>query len=130
MKTASLTAAVLLLLCWLAQYIYSRRYKHEFDVFYRRYTQQGHFVPAHVEIADGIGSLGTSIKVQWFRGILFGKKIKVKKNQYLPAKTYEFVRLSSSERLQSWMKNNGTLLALEGLLFIMTLIFMLIARMS
>lgn len=130
MKTASLIAAALLLVCWLAQYIYSRRYKREFDVFYRRYTQQGHFVPAHVEIADGIGSLGTSIKVQWFRWTLCGKKIKVKKNQYLPAKTYEFVRLSSSERLQSWMKNNGTLLALEGLLFIMALIFMLIARMS
>lgn len=130
MKTASLIAAALLLVCWLAQYIYSRRYKREFDVFYRRYTQQGHFVPAHVEIADGIGSLGTSIKVQWFRGILFGKKIKVKRNQYLPAKTYEFFRLSSSERLQTWMKNNGTLLALEGLFFIMALIFMLIARMS
>jgi len=28
------------------------------------------------------------------------------------------------------MKNNDTLLALEGLLFIMALIFMLIARMS
>ncbi|RJK62960.1 hypothetical protein CMV60_21565 [Serratia marcescens] len=130
MKTASLIAAALLLLCWLVQYIYSRRYKREFDVFYRRYTQQGHFVPAHVAIADGLGSLGTSIKVQWFRWILCGKKIKVKKNQYLPAKTYEFVRLSSSERLQTWMKNNGTLLALEGLLFIMALIFMLIARMS
>ncbi|EMF05869.1 hypothetical protein [Serratia marcescens] len=130
MKTASLIAAALLLVCWLAQYIYSRRYKREFDVFYRRYTQQCHFVPAHVAIADGLGSLGTSIKVQWFRGILCGKKIKVNKNQYLPAKTYEFVRLSSSERLQTWMKNNGTLLALEGLLFIMTLIFMMIARIS
>ncbi|UMK57940.1 MULTISPECIES: hypothetical protein [Serratia] len=54
----------------------------------------------------------------------------MKKNQYLPAKTYEFVRLSSSERLQTWMKNNGTLLALEGVLFIMALIFMMIARMS
>ncbi|WP_312426226.1 hypothetical protein [Serratia sp. (in: enterobacteria)] len=101
MKTASLIAAVLLLLCWLAQYIYSRRYKREFDVFYQRYTQQGHFVPAHLAIADGLGSLGTSIKVQWFRWTLCGKKIKVKENQYLPAKTYEFVRLSSSERLQT-----------------------------
>lgn len=130
MKTASLIAAALLLLCWLVQYIYSRRYKREFDVFYQRYTQQGHFVPAHVAITAGLGSLGTYIKAQWFRGILYGKKIKVKKNQYLPAKTYEFVRLSSSERLQTWMKNNGTLLALEGVLFIMALIFMLIARMS
>lgn len=50
-------------------------------------------------------------------------------NQYLPAKTYEFVRLSSSERLQT-DENNGTLLALEGVLFIMALIFMIIARIS
>jgi hypothetical protein len=130
MKTASLIAAALLLLCWLIQYFYSRRYKSEFDRFYQRYIQQGHFVPPHVVIADSFGSLDVSIKAQWLRWILSGKRIKVKKHEHLPDTTYEFIRNAASDRLQVWITNNGKLLALEGALFITVLIFMLIAKMQ
>ena len=82
------------------------------------------------DLIDKASLKAAGIEITSDQVTLYGKKIKVKKNQYLPAKTYEFVRLSSSERLQTWMKNNGTLLALEGVLFIMALIFMIIARIS
>lgn len=130
MKTASLIAAALPLLCWLIQYFYSRRYKSEFGRFYQHYIQQGYFVPPHVVIADTFGSLGVSIKAQWFRWILNGKSIKLKKHEHLPDTTYEFVRNAASDRLKTWITNNGRLLTLEGALFIAALIFMLIAKMQ
>lgn len=128
MKTASLIAAVLLLVCWLAQYIYSRRYKREFDVFYQRYTQQGHFFPAHVAIADGLGMPGTSLKAQWFLWILKRKKIKIRDQVWLDAKTYDFVQKTATPERQKWLAMDFILLLVEAIITTVGCIFIYLIK--
>lgn len=83
MKTASLIAAVLLLLCWLVQYIYSRRYKREFDVLSTLYPT-GPLCPCSRRDCRWPWLFRYFHQSQWFRWILCGKKIKVKKTNIFP----------------------------------------------
>lgn len=130
MKIAMLIVASLLIICGLLKYLYSRQYKKEFASLYQAYIEHGHFIPPHVVIADHFGSLGTSIKAQWFRWILKNKKIKITQGNYLPKKSYDFLQYAASEKLKSWLINDGRFLLLEGILFIVALVLAVLVEKS
>lgn len=74
MKTLVILCLTLLVLSACIQFIGYRRHKKEFDAFYQHYAGSGHFIPPYLAFADGLGMLGTSLKVQWFLWILKRKK--------------------------------------------------------
>lgn len=92
MKFIVISCLILLVLSAFIQFIGYRRHKKEFDAFYQRYAGSGHFIPPYVAFADSLGMLGTSLKAQWFLWILKRKKIKIRDQVWLDAKTYDFVQ--------------------------------------
>jgi hypothetical protein len=113
MKIAIVLFFTLTLISALVQYFYYRRYKDEFSKFYQRYVQSTHPLPPFVIFADNLGLLGVSIKAQWFRWILNGRKIKIGKNAFLSPKTYEFVNENTSQRLKNWLRKDFILSVLK-----------------
>ncbi|MEN0570288.1 hypothetical protein AAIG30_13740 [Serratia nevei] len=113
MKIAIVLFFTLTLISALVQYFYYRRYKDEFSEFYQRYVQSTHLLPPFVIFADNLGLLGVSIKAQWFRWILNGRKIKIGKNAFLSPKTYEFVNENTSQRLKNWLRKDFILSVLK-----------------
>ncbi|HFO0261001.1 TPA: hypothetical protein ACGD64_000277 [Serratia marcescens] len=113
MKIAIVLFFTLTLISALVQYLYYRRYKDEFSEFYQRYVQSAHPLPPFVIFADNLGLLGVSIKAQWFRWILNGRKIRIGKNAFLSSKTYEFVNENTSQHLKSWIRKDFILSVLK-----------------
>ncbi|CAI0956261.1 hypothetical protein [Serratia ficaria] len=113
MKIAIIIFFVLTLISALMQYFCHRRHKDELIVLYHKYTQSGHPLPPFVVIADNLGLIGVSLKAQWFRWILNGRKIKIGKNAFLSPKAYEFVNENTSQHLKSWMRKDFILSVLK-----------------
>lgn len=123
MKTLVILCLTLLVLSAFIQFIGYRRHKKEFDAFYQRYAGSGHFIPPYVAFADSLGMLGTSLKAQWFLWILKRKKIKIKDQVLLDAKTYDFVQKTASPELQKWLAMDFILLLVEAIITTVGCIF-------
>ncbi|WP_321166062.1 hypothetical protein, partial [Serratia nevei] len=116
MKFIVISCLILLVLSAFIQFIGYRRHKKEFDAFYQRYAGSGHFIPPYVAFADSLGMLGTSLKAQWFLWILKRKKIKIRDQVWLDAKTYDFVQKTASPELQKWLAMDFILLLVEAII--------------
>ena len=113
MKIAIITFFVLTLISALIQFFCYRRHKDEFTFFYQTYTQNGHPLPPFVVIADNLGLIGVSLKAQWFRWILNGRRLKIGKDTWLDKKTYDFVQNNTSQRLKNWIRKDFSLSLLK-----------------
>ncbi|HAT5003414.1 TPA: hypothetical protein I9749_002097 [Serratia marcescens] len=130
MKFIVISCLILLVLSAFIQFIGYRRHKKEFDAFYQRYAGSGHFIPPYVAFADSLGMLGTSLKAQWFLWILKRKKIKIRDQVWLDAKTYDFVRKTASPELQKWLAMDFILLLVEAMITIVGCIFIYLIKIN
>nr|SAY46272.1 Uncharacterised protein [Serratia marcescens] len=130
MKTLVILCLTLLALSAFIQFIGYRRHKKEFDAFYQRYAGSGHFIPPYVAFADSLGMLGTSLKAQWFLWILKRRKIKIRDQVWLDAKTYDFVQKSASPELQKWLAMDFILLLVEAVIIAVGCIFIYLIRIN
>ncbi|ASM10045.1 MULTISPECIES: hypothetical protein [Serratia] len=128
MKTLVILCLTLLVLSACIQFIGYRRHKKEFDAFYQHYAGSGHFIPPYLAFADGLGMLGTSLKVQWFLWILKRKKIKIRGQVWLDAKTYDFVQKTASPELQKWLAMDFILLLVEAIITTVGCIFIYLIK--
>ncbi|MDH2267981.1 MULTISPECIES: hypothetical protein [Serratia] len=128
MKTLVILCLTLLVLSAFIQFIGYRRHKKEFDAFYQRYAGSGHFIPPYVAFADGLGMLGISLKAQWFLWILKRKKIKIRNQVWLDAKTYDFVQKTTSLELQKWLAMDFILLLVEVVIIAVGCIFIYLIK--
>ncbi|HEO9033793.1 TPA: hypothetical protein QIF53_002108 [Serratia marcescens] len=130
MKFIVISCLILLVLSAFIQFIGYRRHKKEFDAFYQRYAGSGHFIPPYVAFADSLGMLGTSLKAQWFLWILKRKKIKIKGQVWLDAKTYDFVQKTASPELQKWLAMDFILLLVEAIITTVGCIFIYLIKIN
>lgn len=131
MKTIVILCLTLLVLSACIQFIGYRLHKQEFDAFYQRYAGSGHFIPPYVAFADSLGMLGTSLKAQWFLWILKRKKkIKIRDQVWLDAKTYDFVQKTASPELQKWLAMDFILLLVEAIITTVGCIFIYLIKIS
>ncbi|MBH3276204.1 hypothetical protein I5R58_08715 [Serratia marcescens] len=130
MKFIVISCLILLVLSAFIQFIGYRRHKKEFDAFYQRYAGSGHFIPPYVAFADSLGMLGTSLKAQWFLWILKRKKIKIRDQVWLDAKTYDFVQKTASPELQKWLATDFILLLVEAIITTVGCIFIYLIKIS
>ncbi|BEN42946.1 hypothetical protein PTR23_21790 [Serratia nevei] len=130
MKTLVILCLTLLVLSACTQFIGYRRHKQEFDAFYQRYAGSGHFIPPYVAFADGLGMLGISLKAQWFLWILKRKKIKIRNQVWLNAKTYDFVQKTASPELQKWLVMDFILLLVEAIITTVGCIFIYLIKIN
>lgn len=130
MKTIVILCLTLLVLSACIQFIGYRRHKKEFDTFYQRYASSGHFIPPYVAFADSLGMLGTSLKAQWFLWILKRKKIKIRDQVWLDAKTYDFVQKTTSPELQKWLAMDFILLLVEAIITTVGCIFIYLIKVN
>lgn len=130
MKTLVILCLTLLVLSACIQFIGYRLHKQEFDAFYQRYASSGHFIPPYVAFADSLGMLGTSLKAQWFLWILKRKKIKIRDQVWLDAKTYDFVQKTASPELQKWLAMDFILLLVEAIITTVGCIFIYLIKIS
>ena len=130
MKFIVISCLILLVLSAFIQFIGYRRHKKEFDAFYQRYAGSGHFIPPYVSFADSLGMLGTSLKAQWFLWILKRKKIKIRDQVWLDAKTYDFVQKTASPELQKWLAMDFILLLVEAIITTVGCIFIYLIKIS
>ncbi|EPH0542726.1 hypothetical protein N1I02_002675 [Serratia marcescens] len=130
MKFIVISCLILLVLSAFIQFIGYRRYKKEFDAFYQRYAGSGHFIPPYVAFADSLGMLGTSLKAQWFLWILKRKKIKIRGQVWLDAKTYDFVQKTASPELQKWLAMDFILLLVEAIITTVGCIFIYLIKIN
>ncbi|MGP3068044.1 hypothetical protein [Serratia nevei] len=130
MKFIVISCLILLVLSAFIQFIGYRRHKKEFDAFYQRYAGSGHFIPPYVAFADSLGMLGTSLKAQWFLWILKRKKIKIKDQVWLDAKTYDFVQKTASPELQKWLAMDFILLLVEAIITTAGCIFIYLIKIN
>ncbi len=130
MKTLAILCSTLLVLSAFIQFIGYRRHKKEFDAFYQRYAGSGHFIPPYVAFADGLGMLGISLKAQWFLWILKRKKIKIRNQVWLDAKTYDFVQKTTSPELQKWLAMDFILLLVEAVIIAVGCIFIYLIKIN
>ncbi|MFJ4236147.1 hypothetical protein ACI2IU_09650 [Serratia nevei] len=130
MKFIVISCLILLVLSAFIQFIGYRRHKKEFDAFYQRYVGSGHFIPPYVAFADSLGMLGTSLKAQWFLWILKRKKIKIKDQVWLDAKTYDFVQKTASPELQKWLAMDFILLLVEAIITTVGCIFIYLIKIN
>ncbi|MBH3026908.1 hypothetical protein I5Q98_09735 [Serratia marcescens] len=130
MKFIVISCLILLVLSAFIQFIGYRRHKKEFDAFYQRYAGSGHFIPPYVAFADSLGMLGTSLKAQWFLWILKRKKIKIRDQFWLDAKTYVFVKKTASPELQKWLAMDFILLLVEAIITTVGCIFIYLIKIS
>lgn len=128
MKTLVILCLTLLVLSAFIQFIGYRRHKKEFDAFYQRYAGSGHFIPPYVAFADSLGMFGTSLKAQWFLWILKRKKIKIRDQVWLDAKTYDFVQKTASPELQKWLAMDFILLLVEAIITTVGCIFIYLIK--
>lgn len=130
MKFIVISCLILLVLSAVIQFIGYRRHKKEFDAFYQRYAGSGHFIPPYVAFADSLGMLGTSLKAQWFLWILKRKKIKIRDQVWLDAKTYDFVQKNASPELQKWLAMDFRLLLVEAIITTVGCIFIYLIKIN
>lgn len=130
MKFIVISCLILLVLSAVIQFIGYRRHKKEFDAFYQRYAGSGHFIPPYVAFADSLGMLGTSLKAQWFLWILKRKKIKIRDQVWLDAKTYDFVQKDASPELQKWLAMDFRLLLVEAIITTVGCIFIYLIKIN
>ncbi|MGK8679540.1 hypothetical protein [Serratia marcescens] len=130
MKFIVISCLILLVLSACIQFIGYRRHKQEFDAFYQRYASSGHFIPPYVAFADSLGMLGTSLKAQWFLWILKRKKIKIRDQVWLDAKTYDFVQKTTSPELQKWLAMDFILLLVEAIITTVGCIFIYLIKIN
>ncbi|BEM12068.1 hypothetical protein SM14VA5_45720 [Serratia marcescens] len=130
MKFIVISCLILLVLSAVIQFIGYRRHKKEFDAFYQRYAGSGHFIPPYVAFADSLGMLGTSLKAQWFLWILKRKKIKIRDQVWLDAKTYDFVQKNASPELQKWLAMDFILLLVEAIITTVGCIFIYLIKIN
>lgn len=130
MKFIVISCLILLVLSAFIQFIGYRRHKKEFDAFYQRYAGSGHFIPPYVAFADSLGMLGTSLKAQWFLWILKRKKIKIRDQVWLNAKTYDFVQKTASPELQKWLTMDFILLLVEAIITTVGCIFIYLIKIN
>lgn len=130
MKFIVISCLILLVLSAFIQFIGYRRHKKEFDAFYQRYAGSGHFIPPYVAFADSLAMLGTSLKAQWFLWILKRKKIKIRDQVWLDAKTYDFVQKTASPELQKWLAMDFTLLLVEAIITTVGCIFIYLIKIN
>ncbi|MER5116006.1 hypothetical protein KDV64_07745 [Serratia marcescens] len=130
MKFIVISCLILLVLSAFIQFIGYRRHKKEFDAFYQRYAGSGHFIPPYVAFADSLGMLGTSLKAQWFLWILKRKKIKIRDQVWLDAKTYDFVQKNASPELQKWLAMDFRLLLVEAIITTVGCIFIYLIKIN
>lgn len=130
MKFIVISCLILLVLSACIQFIGYRRHKKEFDAFYQRYASSGHFIPPYVAFADSLGMLGTSLKAQWFLWILKRKKIKIRDQVWLDAKTYDFVQKTTSPELQKWLAMDFILLRVEAIITTVGCIFIYLIKVN
>ncbi|WP_315902305.1 hypothetical protein [Serratia quinivorans] len=130
MKIIVILCLLLLALGVFIQFLCYRRHKKEFDVFYQDYVTKGHFIPPYVAFADSLGMLGTSLKAQWFLWILKNKKIKIRDQVWLDAKTYDFVQKTTSPTLQKWLALDFILLLVEAFIIVVGCIFIYLLKNS
>ncbi|BEO26305.1 hypothetical protein V1234_02955 [Serratia marcescens] len=130
MKFIVISCLILLVLSAFIQFIGYRRHKKEFDAFYQRYAGSGHFIPPYVAFADSLGMLGTSLKAQWFLWILKRKKIKIRDQVWLDAKTYDFVQKTTSPELQKWLAMDFILLLVEAVITTVGCIFIYLIKIN
>ncbi|MBH3203237.1 hypothetical protein I5N04_05185 [Serratia marcescens] len=130
MKFIVISCLILLVLSAFIQFIGYRRHKKEFDAFYQRYAGSGHFIPPYVACADSLGMLGTSLKAQWFLWILKRKKIKIRDQVWLDAKTYDFVQKTASPELQKWLAMDFILLLVEAMITTVGCIFIYLIKIN
>lgn len=130
MKFIVISCLILLVLSAFIQFIGYRRHKKEFDAFYQRYAGSGHFIPPYVAFADSLGMLGTSLKAQWFLWILKRKKIKIRDQVWLDAKTYDFVQKDASPELQKWLAMDFRLLLVEAIITTVGCIFIYLIKIN
>ncbi|ENN8408575.1 hypothetical protein I5Q39_20495 [Serratia marcescens] len=130
MKFIVISCLILLVLSAFIQFIGYRRHKKEFDAFYQRYAGSGHFIPPYVAFADSLGMLGTSLKAQWFLWILKRKKIKIRDQVWLDAKTYDFVQKNASPELQKWLAMDFILLLVEAIITTLGCIFIYLIKIN
>ncbi len=130
MKFIVISCLILLVLSAFIQFIGYRRHKKEFDAFYKRYAGSGHFIPPYVAFADSLGMLGTSLKAQWFLWILKRKKIKIRDQVWLDAKTYDFVQKTASPELQKWLAMDFILLLVEAMITTVGCIFIYLIKIN
>lgn len=88
------------------------------------------FIPPYVAFADSLGMLGTSLKAQWFLWILKRKKIKIRDQVWLDAKTYDFVQKTASPELQKWLAMDFILLLVEAIITTVGCIFIYLIKIS
>ncbi|CAI1781416.1 Uncharacterised protein [Serratia ficaria] len=113
MKIAIIIFFVLTLISALMQYFCHRRHKDELIVLYHKYTQSGHPLPPFVVIADNLGLIGVSLKAQWFRWVLNGRKLKIDQDAWLDKNAHDFVQKNASQRLKNWIRKDFTLSLLK-----------------
>ncbi|RNW13711.1 hypothetical protein CAG37_006230 [Serratia nematodiphila] len=130
MKFIVISCLILLVLSAFIQFIGYRRHKKEFDAFYQRYAGSGHFIPPYVAFADCLGMPGTSLKAQWFLWILKRKKIKIRNQVWLDAKTYDFVQKTTSPELQKWLAMDFILLLVEAIITTVGCIFIYLIKIN
>ncbi|WP_240023219.1 hypothetical protein [Serratia marcescens] len=130
MKTIVILCLTLLVLSACIQFIGYRRHKQEFDAFYQRCAGSGHFIPPYVAFADSLGMLGTSLKAQWFLWILKRKKIKIRDQVWLDAKTYDFVQKTAVPELQKWLAMDFILLLVEAIITTVGCIFIYLIKIN
>lgn len=130
MKFIVISCLILLVLSAFIQFIGYRRHKKEFDAFYQRYAGSGHFIPPYVAFADSLGMLGTSLKAQWFLWILKRKKIKIRDQVWLDAKTYDFVQKTAAPELQKWLAMDFILLLVEAMITTVGCIFIYLIKIN
>ncbi|HEJ6928335.1 TPA: hypothetical protein SMF76_000963 [Serratia marcescens] len=130
MKFIVISCLILLVLSAFIQFIGYRRHKKEFDAFYQRYAGSGHFIPPYVAFADSLAMLGTSLKAQWFLWILKRKKIKIRDQVWLDAKTYDFVQKTDSPELQKWLAMDFILLLVEAIITTVGCIFIYLIKIN
>ncbi|WP_315902231.1 hypothetical protein [Serratia quinivorans] len=128
MKIIVILCLLLLALGALIQYLCYHRHKKEFDVFYQDYVTKGYFIPPYVAFADSLGMLGTSLKAQWFLWILKNKKIKIRDQVWLDAKTYAFVQKTTSPALQKWLALDFIFLLVEAFIIVVGCIFIFLIK--
>ena len=72
--------------------------------------------------------LGISLKAQWFLWILKRKKIKIRDQVWLDAKTYDFVQKTTSLELQKWLVMDFILLLVEAVIIAVGCIFIYLIK--
>jgi hypothetical protein len=74
--------------------------------------------------------LGTSLKAQWFLWILKNKKIKIRDQVWLDAKTYDFVQKTTTPALQKWLALDFIFLLVEAFIIVVGCIFIYLIKNS